>query len=432
MVKGAENSGAIGGSVQVRNAYSQDALRRCVKASDARDFGVDLKADREAIVASAISAASLDPSPLSSPQPLPMGKNRAFFYSDYPTNLLVRATTRYIAQRFRITVPNRDRVVKSVIEAMSDGSPFHVIRRDITSFYENIPTTAVRERLLFDTAIPKQVRRHLRAYFSLVGNENKGLARGIGLSTILAEFAMEGFDKAVREIAGVYRYFRYSDDILVFCTGDHAHVGREIDKLIPSTMTFNASKCLERSFDQSQDKDAIRSFDYLGYKFSAPVNSPRKNRPRLCNVSIADKKIKKLKTRIVLSMKHYSPSEQHLLLYRLRYLSGNHKVVRVPGYFELKGNFTRSGIYFNYKRCGLHEGSNHTNTTRSELKELDWFYHNLLTSPSSRYSSIIQSLPPALAEQIRNISFERGYSMRLQARVPSGMAGRVKAAWRHH
>lgn len=416
----------------MRNAYSYDAVKRCVKASDARDFGVDLAADREALVDSAMTAASAEPSPIASPHQLPLGTKTGYYYKDYATNLLIRATTRYLSQRFRVSVPNRDKVVRSVIDAMSDGSPFHIIRRDITSFYENIPTAVIRDRLLFDTAIPKQVRRHLRAYFSISANPEKGLPRGIGLTTMLAELAMHGFDQAVREIPGVYRYFRYSDDILVFCTGDLSNIEGRIASLLPETMTFNNLKCTSKSFYPESDQNAVGMFDYLGYRFKALVNTPKKGKPRTCHVSVAPAKVNKIKTRIILSLKKYHSSEPMLLLYRMRYLSGNFRVTRVPGHFELKGTFTRSGIYYNYRRCGQHDGPVHTPTERAELAELDWFYQNLLTSPTSSHSNILQSLPPGLAAQLRGISFRSGHALRLQARVPSGIARRVKSAWRNH
>ena len=416
----------------MRNAYSYDAIRRCVKASDSRDYGVDLKVDREALVMAAIDACALEPSPIGCPSTVKIQRKDCYFYPDYPTNLLVRATTRFVSQRFRVSVPNRDQVVKSVIEMMADGSPFHVIRRDIRSFYENIPTVALREKLLFDTAIPREVRRHLRYYFALAPDPERGLPRGIGLTTILAELAMDAFDQAVRSIPGVYRYFRYSDDILVFCFGDLPAIETQIGKLLPQSMTFNLAKCSTASFCGDAVADATDQFDYLGYSFKSPKNAPKRGKPRPCSVSISEGKINKLKTRIILSMKKYDPSNPLLLLYRMRYLSGNYRVTRLPGYYELTGNFSRSGIYHNYKRCGIHAGPTHTPEERKELMALDWFYHNLLNSPKSNYGGIVASAPPIVVSQLRRISFQKGHSLRLQARVPSGIAGQVKSAWRDH
>lgn len=416
----------------MRSPYSSAAIRRGVRASDSRDFGIDLKKDRVQLVEDAVEHAAEDPSPLAQSQTLDVRGKVCHYYPLYSTNLVLRATARYLSQRFRITAPNRDRVIRSVIDAMSDGSPFHVIRRDITSFYENIPTEDLRHRLLFDTAIPKQVRRHLRAYFEIAPDTERGLPRGIGLTTILAELAMHSFDQAVRSIPGVYRYFRYSDDILVFCTGDVTATQQAIESALPGQMTFNRKKCGSASFLPTGQVGETDGFDYLGYHIRAEKAAPKKGKPRVCDVSVSPIKIRKLKTRIVLSLKKFRSTSPTLLLYRMRYLSGNYRVNRIPGYYELTSNFTRSGIYFNYKRCGRHTGPKHVETERQELMAVDWFYHHLIESPKSVYSGILPTLPPALAARLRAISFQRGHALKLQARVPVGIVGQVTSAWRDH
>src|SRR3546814_3746768 len=96
---------------------------------------------------------------------------------------------------------------------MFDQTPIHVIRRDLSSFYETIPLEPVRSRLLYDTAIPRSVRHYLHQFYEHhCGVRVAGLPRGIGLTTILVELSMQQFDDAIRAIPGVYRYFRYSDD----------------------------------------------------------------------------------------------------------------------------------------------------------------------------------------------------------------------------
>ena len=414
----------------LRYPYSTAAIRRCVRASDSRDFGIDLKADRENLVRDTLEQAQIDPSPLSRFREVHKKGKKCFHFSEYTTNLITRATCNYLSQRFRITPPNRDRVVKSVIEAMSDASPFHVIRRDIKSFYENIPIEEMRDRLLFDTAISKQVRSHLRAYFSILPGST-GLPRGIGLTTILAELAMHQFDQAVRALPGVYRYFRYSDDILILCTDDLGATESKISELLPAPMKFNLSKSHSRSFFPIKNNDEMRNFDYLGYNFAANTASPRKGDPRICSVTISDSKIRRIKTRLYLSFKSIRPNEHGLFLNRVRYLSGNYRVDRLPGYFELRGNFTRSGIFYNYKRCGNHSGPHHRPMSLQQLIELDWFYHNLLSSPKSEFSGVLQSIQPAILAKLRRISFHKGHSLKLSAKIPPASIGRIKSIWRN-
>ncbi|WP_414693331.1 antiviral reverse transcriptase Drt3a [Phenylobacterium sp.] len=420
----------------LKNAYSFDSIARVVRASDARDFDVDLKVDRQTLVEAAVAEAMLQPSSLRHTTCLRVRGKPCYFYSKYSTNLVVRATARYLSQRFRVTAPNRDRVVRSVIEAMSEATPFHVIRRDIKSFYETVPVAELHDRLLYDTALPSQVRAHLREYFSILPTgTTQGLPRGIGLTTILAELAMHEFDQKVRATPGVYRYFRYSDDILVFSIGDLTTTEAAISDALPSAMKFNAKKCCSRSYFPSGAVSHPQQFDYLGYSFSAPSHPPSKRgKPRECRVGISDVKITKLKTRIVLALQEYekAPNDM-LLLYRLRYLSGNFKIARPLRYYELRSKFTRSGIYFNYKRCGIHNGFSHTPSRRTELMSLDWFYQNLITSSRSRYLPTLRSkMSPPLYAQLKQISFSKGYSHIIFARVPRGMTTAVKSIWRDH
>lgn len=414
----------------MRNPYSASAIQRCVRGSDSRDFNINLAEDRSDILEAALADSIAEPSHISNPEAMRVGDRWCYFYRDYSAHLIVRATSRYLSQRFRVTAPNRDRVVQAVIEGMCEGAPFHVIRRDIRSFYENIPTSDLRNRLLFDTAIPKQLRRHLSAYFAIAPDAEKGLPRGIALTTILAELAMHEFDQNVRSLPGVYRYFRYSDDILIFCTCDPKTIEPMLGAALPKGMWFNQAKCSTSSF-VNENPSHTDGFDYLGYHFQAETVSPKKGKPRSCEVSIASIKIKKMKTRIALSLRKYDGIKHNLLLYRMRYLSGNYRVRMLPGHFDMGRQFTRSGIYFNYKRCGLYSGPKYTSTPRTELMALDWYFHRLLFSSKSVYAgNISANVPPATLAQLRSISFNKGHTDKIFARVPKGRSSEVKLAWK--
>src|SRR3546814_14722051 len=65
-------------------------------------------------------------------------------YNDYPENIVLRAVANYVARRCRVVSSSRDRIVRDVLEAMFDQTPIHVIRRDLSSFYETIPLEPVQ------------------------------------------------------------------------------------------------------------------------------------------------------------------------------------------------------------------------------------------------------------------------------------------------
>ena len=140
----------------------------------------------------------------------------------FHSQLVLRSLSRHITRRYGVVLPHRDLIVQSVIATLSDATPMHVVRTDISSFYESIPLQPLR-RLLYNSALPRIARSYLRAYFDKFCPPTAtdcGLPRGIGLSAVLAEFSMQDFDRKVCETTRVFKYFRFSDDIILFSTDE--------------------------------------------------------------------------------------------------------------------------------------------------------------------------------------------------------------------
>src|SRR3546814_8243151 len=80
------------------------------------------------------------------------------------------------------------------------------------------------------------------------------LFRSIGLTTILVELSMQQFDDAIRAIPGVYRYFRYSDDMLIFAYKNPDEVAEQINDALRKLpgMSFNKEKSEVRHFAREQ------------------------------------------------------------------------------------------------------------------------------------------------------------------------------------
>jgi len=405
-----------------------------VRASDIADFDIDLKSNRVALVNAAVEAANALISPLSVYKTASIKQKLCAYYDDYSSVLILRAISTYLLRRFRLNLPNRDRIVASVIEAMGDSTPFSVVRRDLSSFYENVPTEEIRTRLLYDTAIPRQMRHHLKAFFAAhCKSDTHGLPRGVGLSTVLVELAMQGFDASVRQSGGVFRYFRYSDDILVFTFLDPSIVSNSLENLVIHPMSFNDSKGMTVSFSPDATSAAEDHFDYLGYRFLAATKAGGSD-PRTVEVSISPSKIDRIKGRVILSVKDcIKTGNAALFIRRMRYLSGNHKISRTPEFFFKEKRRVNIGIYFNYKHCGIYKKRKHEEIERSELKALDGFYHSLCFGAGSSLSGkLAAKLNPTQRAFLRRISFSKGYSRRVSARVANGTIRSMKAAWRNH
>lgn len=414
-----------------QSVFSVRSITRVVRSGDAQRFGQDLAGNGPAII-EAISAAAVARTVLLS-QFLhgTVRRKRCVSYRDYPTNLVLRSLANYLARRFRVVPANRDRVVSGVIETMMDATPYYVIRRDVTSFYESIDADALRSRLIYDTSLPKSVRHYLGAFFDAHCPRGiRGLPRGIGLTSILSELAMEKFDQQVRALPGVYRYFRYSDDIVVFAYANVRGTAAALEALLPDGMQFNRKKCDIVDFTR-KEKLVTKSFEYLGYRISTEAGTGGKL-PRPISVTISDAKIKRLKSRVILSLKAFvKRPDAGLLTDRLKLLSSNYQIDRQGAIGFVRGKRVRSGVYYNYRRCGIYAGSIFNPIVPASLSKLDDFTHALLKSPHSEFSAVVRGYSGVHAGPLRSISFRLGFESRRMVRMPYERLSEVKAAWRN-
>lgn len=415
----------------MKPVFSTRAISRAMRAGDSHRFDLDVIQQGESLAeALAEDVTNRRVALTGFVQAQARGKP-CITYPDYNQTLVLRILAAYIARRFRTTPPNRDRVVSGVIETMMDATPYTVIRRDVSSFYESVNADALRARLIYDTSLPRIVRHFLSQYFDTHCPAGKpGLPRGVGLSGILAELAMEPFDRRVRSLPGVYRYFRYSDDIVIFCYDGSAEVETEIETALPHGMHFHPKKRSTTPFVEKPS--APRRLDYLGYQFLTNTGSGGKI-PRTVEVSISPDKIKRLKTRVVLSIKrHLASPEPQLLIDRLRLLTSNYQLQRHGVSFWSRRKRVRSGIYYNYRRCGRYDGRTFTSLVPDSLSGLDNFTHHLLKSPHSEFSARLRStLLPAHWTHIGRISFRLGFQGRRLLRLSYSRLAQAREAWRN-
>ncbi|MDB5495952.1 MAG: putative reverse transcriptase, partial [Phenylobacterium sp.] len=247
---------------------SEAAFARVIRAGDSQRFEIDLKLHRESLLNDAVAFAGAKPASLPTPHATVLRGKPCVSYSDFSTHLILRAIARHLQRRLKISLPNRDRIVRGVIESLMDATPMYVMRRDITSFYESIPLGSLRETLLFDTASSAQVRAFLRVYFEQhCSGKICGLPRGIGLSAVLAEIAMRRFDQRVREIPGVYKYFRFSDDMIIFSYRPASDLAPLVADAVPEPMQFNKTKSYDVCLADPKNSTSEVGFEFLGYRF---------------------------------------------------------------------------------------------------------------------------------------------------------------------
>ncbi|KCZ57826.1 hypothetical protein HY36_11660 [Hyphomonas atlantica] len=259
--------------------------------------------------------------------------------------------------------------------------------------------------------------------------KDHGVPRGIGLSALISELAMRTFDQSVRDFRGVYKYYRFADDILVFSTCESSEVSGFLLDNLPTPMTFNPEKSDEVCFPGKKEADlGGRSLDYLGYEFTAKqVNGNRDSRH--VRVSISQRKLKKIQSRVILSFKDYARTgDWGLLKDRVKYLSANFRVQRQGAEFVRSSRNVFSGIYFNYPLCGEYQYKSSVMRCSAydsrELKELDGFYHSMLRKISG-------GITPSQLLQMKRLSFNKGYELRIRVRFYPRRISEINRGWRN-
>lgn len=411
--------------------FSERAFASVIKVGDSARFGINLQTDREAIISTLLNSSrgrtvSLKPYHVTALKSRP-----CYSIKNYDAHIVLRSISRFLVRRFRVRMPSRDRIVRDVILSLADATPMYVVRRDIKSFYETIPLNGLREKLLQKKGIPKSVKFYIKDFFDTFCSGSTGLPQGIVLSAILAEMAMEDYDKKIRELEGVYRYFRYCDDILLFTNTDPAALSSKLESELPEGMLFNASKSSVHPFvaPVHQQQSAI---EFLGYRF-ARSDAAGKAHPVDVTVSIARGKILRLKSKVAVSLKTYAKDRNFpLLLDRLRFLSGNYRVYRFGVQTIGSTKYIRSGLYYNYRHCGVYTKGVKATPLREQLLDLDRFFHSCVFSKShpigGRVSKALNKMEMA---RVKQISFLRGFEEKRFEKFDPKRISEMKTVWRN-
>ncbi|MBO6183499.1 MAG: hypothetical protein J6O88_02245, partial [Chryseobacterium sp.] len=210
-----------------------------------------------------------------------------------------------------------------------------------------------------------------------------GLPRGLSISSSLSEIYMRNFDKAIQRYDDVYYYARFVDDIIIFLNNRKS--AEELFQNLNSIM-LNEKLDLEINNDKTELIEGINfkilrkgynrrpinnNIEYLGYKFYLDINENK--REDKLRISVADKKVKKIKTRIVKSYVDYvSNNNFELLKKRIVFLTGNYGISK-----SNDGSILKAGVYFNYT---------HINDL-DVLKQLNVFHKKIIYSKKGSLGS---------------------------------------------
>lgn len=314
-----------------------------------------------------------------------------------PHSLVLRKLNDNIKRIYKDKQANRNLIIDQIITLLSETTPFYILKTDIKQFYESIDRFNLLSKIRDDSMVSYQSFRLLSQLFdcSLLKNTT-GLPRGMNISATLSEIHMRDIDRWIVRNSHVYYHARFVDDIIIFVFNEGFLKGFQNDlenKLNLIGLKLNKSKTDRFDGNRIEKKKPLQ---YLGYKFWIEMQEKKK----IINISIADKKINKTKTRLVLALLEYCRRRDfELLKLRIKFLTGNFVIRKGEDCSDLK-----AGIFYNYP---------HLND-KNVLKNLDTFLHTILNSHNNSFG---RKMNGALNTSQKNVlskySFNFGYDKRV-------------------
>jgi hypothetical protein len=280
-----------------------------------------------------------------------------FLTKDLPNKLVLRKLNDNIKRIYKDEQANRRLIISQVKTLLSETCPFWVIKTDIKSFYESIDRAQLISKFHDDSILSYQSMFLMKRIFeNPILVRTTGVPRGMNISATFSELYMRKFDRWVRSYDSVYYYARFVDDIIIFSNSlkdslsliknlnSQLHVLAEGLSINQNKTELFDGKTLEiLDIENGSITQKRHKLDYLGYSFSIE-NRRTKNKDRKLIVSIAEKKIKKIKTRIIKAFLDFSKNNNfNLLEKRVQFLTGNYSIRKSE-----EGNSLRAGIYYNY------------------------------------------------------------------------------------
>lgn len=332
---------------------------------------------------------------------------------DLPQKLIIRKLNDNIKRLYKDEQANRRIIIKQVKTLLAENGPMWVLRTDIEKFYESIN----RERLLLKLRNDSMLSFHSQNLLDKLFQNpslasSTGLPRGLNISATLSELYMRNFDKWVRRTNGVYFYARFVDDIIIFSNSEkvindlNSKINRNLEKGLNK-------KLIKTGVYKGGNIKANRPLEYLGYQFTTETIKNKKS----LTISIANKKVKKIKSRITHSLLDFIKNENFTLLEnRIKFLTGNFSVRK-----NSEGNDLKAGIYYNYSHI----------TDFDIFDELNLYLRKSLHSKSGNFGSKLSSkLDNSQRQILANYSFKHGYFKKIFCPFTVEEMIDIKDCWR--
>ena len=389
-------------------SFTAKELYSCVTQAERRDLGLNKEDFMSAIDTNVVQKLNQGRFRFTFKEVggLLMNGNKKEYNAKLYQDIVLRKLHRNIVRIYNVKLSNRNQIIEHIISLLSENVPLTIIRLDVRHFYNSINRSKLIDKILNDCRLSPMSIHLIRQIDKVLSDMHyAGLPQGLSISTALSELYMKYFDLEIQHFDGVYYFGRYVDDIIIFCSSES--LGNKVWERIPillSEIDLELNK--KKSYILSPVKDDS-TLTYLGYVFNKNSNKLK--------ISIAESKIKKIKTRITKAFINYSVNHNFdLLLKRIKFLTGN---------FMLYSHSTLSpimtGIYFNYKKIN----------EKYCLKDIDIFYQHILHYRSGSLGRKM-ALTKTQVSHLEKYSFQFGFDNHVRHYFSSVEMGEIKKCWK--
>lgn len=254
-----------------------------------------------------------------------------------------------IHKTFKVKQANRHAILCEVKALLHTRVPLHIVRTDISSFYESIPQKALLEKIEGNTLLSYKSKAFIRAILKLYDDckdenlvpKGVGVPRGIGISPLLSEIYVRDLDTRIKSFMGTLYYARYVDDIFVILTSLPSGCNDAKGYLTNMQTLFGDFGLTLKDETDPKGKgimldftDSDKSyppFDYLGYRISIE----RKNRQMDVTFGLSENKKNHFKEKVDHIVVHFeNKSKCNIkeafsdLIDSLNYITGNTKLFK--------------------------------------------------------------------------------------------------------
>lgn len=359
-----------------------------------------------------------------------------------PTNIeddfALRKLNDNLKRLYKFKQANRFLIIEQIKSLLLEEVPMSIVKLDIKKFYETINKDKIYKKLIDDPLLSFHSKQILKKFFSLPETlALTGLPRGINISAALSEILMRDFDKKMAQQSGVYFYARYVDDIIIFTFQNPKEIAEKASDILDFETGLKLNKQKTKIIQRqcrcipvctctglcrchsncrcTYEVSKIKFFEYLGYRFTFSDIVKYSNK---LVITLSKNKIKKIKTRIVLSFLDFIKTRDiDLLERRVTFLTSNFIIKR-----NKKQETLNAGIFYNYphiNEAGL-----------TELDNLTIFLRKTINSQNHSFGNKLNAqITPANRSALSKYSFRAGFTNRRLKYFTPLEINEIKKCW---